>query len=151
MTNTPQPTFPMTLKYDPAGGTAWVTVGATRDINGPNISRNSEDVGDRSMTTYYMEAVPGMMPGPELSFDVTFDPIGDNSHAQASGTGLLANFETSSCTLAAWQLQLDGCGGTATWTFDGFLTDISPSAPLEGAWTASVSVKISGKPTLAIT
>ena len=141
---TTHPTFPMTLKWDPAGGTSWATIGGTRDIGGPNISRNSADVGDRSMTTYYMEAVPGMMPGSELTFDVTFDPIADTSHNQASGTGLLANFETGGCTLATWQLQLDGCGGTATWTFAGFMTGFSPTAPLEGAWEAAMTVKISG-------
>lgn len=103
------------------------------------------------MTTYYKEYLGGMVDPGAITFDVTWDPIGVVAHGQTAGTGLLSDLETSQCTQAAWQWQLDGCGGTATLTFDGYLNAYEITAALEDVVTASLGVKISGKPTLAIT
>lgn len=148
---TNHPGYLGTLGWDPAGGTSYTTIARIRDLGGPSISRTDIEVADRSMTSYYKEYLGGMNDAGALSFDLTWDPIGDSTHAQASGTGLLSDFETSQCTQATWQWQLDGCGGTATMTFSGYLNSFEANAPLEDVLQASVGVKISGKPTLAIT
>ena len=145
------PGFLGTFAWDPAGGTSYTTIAQIRDLGGPSISRTDIEVADRSMTTYYKEYLGGMVDPGAITFDLTWDPIGTNSHAQTSGTGLMADFETSQCTQAAFRWQVDGCGGTATMTFDGYLNSFEANAPLEDVLTASVGVKISGKPTLAIT
>jgi len=144
------PGFLGTLAWDPAGGTTYATIAKIRDMSGPSISRTDIEVADRSMTTYYKEYLGGMVDAGGFTFDLTWDPISTASHAQASGTGLLSDFETNQCTQAAWRWQLDGCGGTATFTFDGYMNSFEASSPLEDVLTASAGMKISGKPTLAI-
>jgi len=140
-----------TLAWDPAGGTSYASIAKIRDLSGPSVSRNSIEIMDRSQTTFYNEYIGGRVDPGSISFDLTWDPINDTTHAQASGTGLLADVETTQCSQATWRWQLDGCGGTATFTFSGFVESFEVSAPLEDVLTASLSVKISGKPTLAIT
>ena len=142
-----QPGFLGTFSWDSAGGTAYVAIAQIRDLSGPSISRTDIEIADRSQTTYYKEYIGGMVDPGAFTFDLTWDPIGISGH----GTALLADFETSQCSQATYRWQLDGCGGTATMTFDGYLNSFEASAPLEDVLTASVGVKISGKPTLAIT
>ena len=145
------PGFLGSLGWDPAGGTSYTTIAQVRDLSGPSISRNDIEIADRSQTTYYKEYRGGMVDPGSITFDLTWDPISTNSHAQTAGTGLMADLESENCTLAAFQWQVDGCGGTATMTFDGYVNSFEISAPLEEVLTASVGIKISGKPTLAIT
>jgi len=140
-----------TLGWDPAGGTSYTNIAKIRDMSGPSISRNEIEIADRSMTTYYNEYIGGRVDPGAISFGLTWDPIADTTHAQTAGTGLLSDFETEQCTLATWQWQLDGCGGTATFTFDGFVSGFDVDDPMDDVLTAELTIKISGKPTLAIT
>jgi len=141
-----QPGFLGTFAWDSAGGTSYTTIARIRDITGPSISRTDIEVADRSMTTYYKEYMGGMVDPGAITFDLTWDPIATAGH----GTAILNNFETAGCSLATYRWQLDGCGGTATMTFSGYFNSFEVSAPLEEALTASVGVKISGKPTLTV-
>jgi len=145
---TRHPSVDAVLSWDTAGGTSYTAIAQVRDITGPALSRDSTDVSDRSITDYYREFLPGLVDPGELTFSLTWDP-NDTEHAQTSG--LLNDFENEGCTLPAWQLVLDICGGTATWTWDGFLTGFTPNVPISEALTADVTVKISGKPTLDVT
>jgi len=146
------PSFNCTLGWDSAGGTGYDTIGQVKDISGPSISRDTIEVTDRDVTSNYKEFWGGYADGGDITFTVNWDPINSRTHGTAAGTGLLTNFEeTDYCdTKAAWQLQLDLCGGTATWTFDGITTGFDVGMPENGVLTADVSVKVSGKPTLTI-
>ena len=139
-----------TLSWDVAGGTAYVAIAQIRDLSGPSFSRNEIEVADRSSTNYYNEYLGGRVDPGAISFGLTWDPISTTSHAQASGTGLLADLETDQCTQATWQWRVDGCGGTATFVFSGFVSGYDIDTPFEDVLTAEVTIKISGKPTLAI-
>ena len=86
----------------------------------------------------------------ELGFQIGWDP-NDADHVQGKGTGLFGDFEQTGCDPSAWQLQLPLCSGTATWTFDGFVTSMSGTYAVEGELLQDVSVKISGKTTLTVT
>lgn len=145
------PGFNMTLGVDLSGGTSYTNIGQIVDIAGPSMSRNVIELADRSMTTFFIQKLFGMVNPGQLSFDVAWDPITDTTHGQTSGTGILSNFESDGCILPKWQAQLSGCGGTATWVVDGGLSAFDATAPLEDKMGASVVVDISGKPTLTIT
>lgn len=149
---THHPSFGSLLAWDPAGGTAYSNVGQVHDITFPDISRGDIDVTDQDdeASNKYRAFLPGIPDGGNITFDIGFDPT-DADHAQASGTGLLGDFERSGCTLPAWQLTLKMCSGTAIWTTDGYVNSFNAQAPLEGEQLASVSVKVSGKPTLTVT
>ena len=149
---THSPAFGTLLAWDPSGGTAYSNVGQVHDISGPNISRGDIDVTDHddAAAVFYRSFLPGIPDPGDLTFDIGLDPT-DADHAQASGTGLLGDFERDGCTLAAWQMTLKLCSGTGIWTFDGYVNSWSGASPLEGEQLASLGVKISGKPTLTVT
>lgn len=147
-------TFGASLSVDFAGGTAYADIGQVGDIGGPNISRNSIEVpATHDQTDNYKAFFPGVADGGEVTFALNLDPS-DSVHVGASGTGLLGSVEsTDQCTLPAWQYQAPGmCGGTATWTFDGFVTAFNTDiGAVEGSMKADLTVKVSGKPTLTVT
>lgn len=131
------------LYWDPAGGTAWGSaISQVRDISGPSFSRNAIDVTTRDQTDdYWMEYLKGLKDGGELTFDLAFDPA---VHGTAS-SGLLSDFEENT-TIPEWRLVFPD---STEWTFPGFLTAFEPAEPLDDVLGASLTVKISGKPTLA--
>jgi len=147
---TEHPNFGAALAVDWAGGTSYVAIGQVRDIDGPSISRDSIDVSSQDSTNGWREFLPGLADAGEWSFDVLFDPT-STMHAGGEGTGMLGDFNNDGCTLAAWQLTLKICGGTAIWTADGFLTGFTQHVAFEDALKADVTVKISGKPVLTVT
>jgi len=114
------------------------------------MSRSDIDVTDQDSTLGYREFLPGLVDGGNYTFNVWFDP-NDTTHTQGVGTGLLGDFEGDGCTLAAFEVDLNMCSGTAIWTFDAYLNSFSPTQNLEGSLEAEFSVKISGKPTLTVT
>lgn len=110
---------------------------------------------DRDVDSNYKEFWGGYSDGGDITFTVNWDPVGTGStrtHGTAAGTGLLTNFEeTDYCSAkAAWQVQMDLCGGTATWTFDGICTGFDVSMGENDVLTADATVKVSGKPTLTM-
>jgi len=149
---TRHPSFNTTIGWDAAGGTSYTTIGQVKDISGPSISRDTFEVTDRDVTGNYKEFWGGYSDGGDLTFTINWDPLNDATHGTASGTALITNFtETDMCSAkSAWQVQMDLCGGTATWTFDGIMSTFEMSSPENDVLTADVTVKVSGQPTLVI-
>jgi hypothetical protein len=147
---THHPSFGTQLNFDPAGGTAYVAIGQVRDFSGPNISRGNIDVTDHDSANGYREFLPGLADGGEITFQLGWDP-NSAKHMQGVGTGIVGDFESGDCLadISAWQIVIVHCAGTATWTFDGFMTGFSPSYPVEGQLVADCGVKVTGKPVLA--
>ena len=146
---THHPSFSSILKWDPAGGTAYSAVGQVKDTS-ISISRGTVDVTDHDSASGYREYLPGVADAGDLSFTIGFDPT-DADHIQGAGTGLMGDLEQDGCTMAAWEWQLNSCSGTHKLTFDGFVSGFTITAPVEGENTADVTVKVTGKPSLAIT
>ncbi len=146
-----QPGYGATFYWDPAGGTAWSNIGQVKDTTMPNITTADIDTTtqDDAVGDYYRTYLPGIPDAGNFTFEINWDP-NDADHAQGVGTGLLGNFEQNGCTMPAWRVTPNMCSGTAIWTFDGYVNSFSGVIPLEGVLTASVSVKISGKPTLTV-
>ena len=145
------PTFGASLSVDWAGGTAYVDIGQVADIVGPNISRESIEVPvDHDMPDNYKQFFPGVADGGQITFELNLDPS-NSAHVGAQGTGLLGSFEdTDQCTLPAWRYQGPGmCGGTATWTADGFVVGMDfDMGAVQGSMKASLTIEVSGKPSL---
>ncbi|MCI0685726.1 MAG: hypothetical protein L0Y54_00595, partial [Sporichthyaceae bacterium] len=80
----------------------------------------------------------GLRDGGELTVDINYDPT---AHA-----GLLADLEDENPR--SYQLVFPDTLST-TWTFKAILTGFEPDAPHDDKLTASVSFKISGKPTFS--
>jgi predicted secreted protein len=132
------------LEVDLLGGTAYGTIGYLDNIGGPNLARDSIDVTTHDSTSAWREFVKGLKDGGDISFDVVYDPT-ESTHDAT--TGLLADFDNEG-TIPAWRLTFPD-GSSTQWTFDGFLTGFSPSEPKDDKLSASITVKVTGVPTLA--
>lgn len=144
------PSFGAAIAVDYAGGTAYTALPQVRDITGPGISRGSTDVTTHDSPDGWREFLPGLPDGGEISFEVSWDP-GTATHKQTAGTGFLGDFDSTGCTIPAWQFTLPVCTGTAIWTFDAFYTGAEGAVPVEGELIQSLTAKITGKPSLAVT
>jgi hypothetical protein len=140
---------------DWASGTAYTTIGQVRDVDGPSVSRDPIEVPfdhDMSGGDYQLKFAGVPTAGP-MTFSLNWDPK-STIHSQSAG-GLLESFDDyyNGTSLPAWQYQnAQITGGTATWTFDGFVSEMSPNmGAVQGSLEAELTVEISGKPILTIT
>lgn len=133
----------VTLKWDPAGGTAYTTIGQIRDLGGPGIERTAIDVTTRDSPNWWNEFIKGFKEGGEFSAGLVFDPD-LASHGTAS-TGLMSDFNTdTSTTLPQFRMEFPGTSNFIIWK--GFVTGFEPDEPHDDYLAADVTIKLSGKP-----
>jgi predicted secreted protein len=121
-------------------GVAPVDIAQVSNLSGPGLSMDTEDVTTHDSTGAWEEHVGTILRSGELTIDIVYDPNA------ATHAGLL----TQLAARTAYNFAIEFPSTAAvTWRFDGFVTGFEPSAPVDGALTASVTVKITGQPTLA--
>ena len=114
------------------------------NISGPGLSLDTEDVTSHDSAGGWEEVVGTILRSGEVTLDIVYDP--DNAtHKYASG-GLL--YDMASRAATAYTLTFSDAT-PATWTFSAFVTGFNPGMPVNGALTASVTLKITGSVTLA--
>ena len=123
------------------GGTAYVNV---MDISGPGLSADTEDVTSHDSTGAWEEVIVTILRSGEVTFDIAYDPA-NATHKNAAG-GLIADFVSRAST--TFTLVFPDTGATE-WAFTAFVTGFEPTAPVGGSLTASVTMKLTGQPTLA--
>lgn len=123
------------------GGT---TIAGVKDISGPNLSLATPEVTNHSSTSGWREYVAGLKDGGEVTFTINYDPAGA-THMNASG-GLLYLLDQGSS--GSFSLTFPDSGATA-WSFTAFVTAFDPGLPVDGVMEGSVTLKITGAPTLA--
>lgn len=110
-----------------------------RDITPPPLTRKPiETTTHNSDDDSY---VVGIRRKGELSFLLNFLPSGSDASpsTQDANTGLLAAWANGSKDL----YEIDFPDG-AKWSFSGFVSNISPKAPVDGELSANVSIRPSG-------
>ena len=122
------------------GGTAYANV---TNISGPGLSLDTVDVTSHDSTAAWEEIVGAILRSGDITLDIVYDPA-DATHKYAAG-GLI--YDLVQRTAIALTLELPDTG-TTTWSFNAFVTGFVPGAPVEGALTATVTLKITGQPTL---
>jgi len=134
--------FGTLLKRGDGGGTeVFTTIAEVRDISGPSISVDTTEVTHQTSTNGWKEKLPTLKDAGEVSFDCNFIPT---ENTQDAGAGLLLDLKNK--TKRNFQLVFPD---TTTWSFSAFVTGFAPSAPLGDALTASVTLTVTGEPTLA--
>lgn len=106
-------------------------------IEGPGLEREEIDVTAHDTTGNYMEFVPGLVDPGEVEIEVNYDP--------AVHDVLVADFDDTEPR--NWQLVFPDPAAT-TWSFSAFLSAFSPEAPVDDKLAASMTFKVTGKPTL---
>ena len=121
-----------------------VTIAQVTNIAGPGISLDTQDVTSHDSTAGWEEVVGTILRSGEVKLDLVYDPNAA-THKWAAG-GLLSDLVLRTAT--AYTLVFPSTAAV-TWAFNAFVTGFEPSAAVDGALTASATLKITGAPTLA--
>lgn len=136
----------VTLKWDPAGGTAYTTVGQIRDMGGPSMERTAIDVTTRDSTGWWNEFIKGFKDGGEITAGLVFDP--DLASHGTTSTGLMSDFATDSTTIPQFRMEFPGTTNSIVWK--GFVTGMELDAPHDDYLAGDVTIKLTGKPQFAM-
>jgi len=120
------------------------TIAQVSNLSGPGLSLDTEDTTSHDSTAGWEEVVGTILRSGEVTADIVYDP-NHATHKYASG-GLL--YDMVSRTAQAFSIVFPS-SPTVTWSFNALVTGFEPTAPVDGALTASVKLKITGQPTLA--
>ena len=108
-------------------------IGELRDITMPALTRNTFDTSNQNdLDDSY---VLGIRRKGDLQFSINFLPSGDATHGRVSG--LIKAWNDGSKDLWSGHYP-DG----AAWYCSGYVTNISPKAPVDGALAADITVKL---------
>lgn len=131
------------LKMGDGGGTeVFTTIAEVKNISGPSMSRDTFDLTTHSSTGSWREFGTGLKDAGEVSFDINYVPT--NATHRLS-TGVLGDFNSG--VRRNYQLVFPNAGAT-TWSFSGFVTSFETSAPVDDLLGASITIKLTGAPTL---
>lgn len=119
------------------------TIAQVVSIGGPSLSLDPIDVTHHASEDGWKEAVGGLLDGGEISLEINYDPEAGTHDAS---TGLIKDMEDR--VVRNFQLVFSDSGNT-TWTIPALVTGFEPGAPVDAKLSASVTLKVSGKPTLA--
>lgn len=131
---------------DGGGPEVFTTVAEVLNISGPSISRDAIDVTTMDSPDQYREFIGGLLDGGEVTFDVIYDPVDPTIEPVA---GLLSELALVSGQAATnWQLVFSDPAST-TWAFPAIVTGVEPAEAIDDKVMLSVTLKVSGKVTLA--
>lgn len=126
------------------GGTAGTVVANVTNIRGPNISLSTIDLGAHDSANSYVEKAVGRIDPGEVTIEINFDPS-NATHKNATG-GLRKDLADRASQ--SWAIEYP----TTPASFDVFTAYVSGfemSAPFDDKLSATVTLLISGAPTLA--
>ena len=124
-----------------ATGVAEVETANVTNIGGPGLAVDTEDVTTHDQTTAWEEVVATIIRSGEVSLDIVYDPAAATHDA---ATGLVYRLEDKVYSFFKLIFPDD-----TEWEFSGYVTGFEPGAPVDGALTATVKIKITSQPTLA--
>jgi len=127
------------------GGTPenFTTIAEVRDIGGPELGLDTVDVTSHDSPGAWEELIATIKRSGSVTFGINYIPTGATHDAT---TGLIASFAAK--TRENFKLVFPD-GLTTTWAFAAYVVGLSPSAPVAGELSASVTLKLTGQPTLA--
>jgi predicted secreted protein len=121
----------------------FTTIAQVTDISGPELKLNTIDATSMDSTNGWKQRIAGLLDGGGVKVEINYDPQGGTHN---DSTGLLADMANR--TLRNFKITFTDAGPT-TWAFAAFVTAFTPKAPVAGKLAASVSLELSGQPTLA--
>ena len=129
--------FGARLLYNDGSGT-WISVAGIRDLGGFSMSADTVDVTCHSSPGKYREYRSALKDGGEITTDLVFDP------EDAIGQGiLLGKFDTQDVT--KWRIEF-ATANKQQWQAPGIVTNFEASNPVEGEISASLTIKVVGRP-----
>lgn len=127
---------------DGGGPEVFTQIAEVTSIAGPGLTADMLDVSSHSSPSSYREFVKGMKDAGEITLEINYAP-GNATHKNAVG-GLLDQFSKDQ---ANWELTFSDAALTK-WSFAAIVSAFEPSAPFDDKLTASITLKLTGVPTL---
>lgn len=132
------------FKRDTTGAGVFAVVASITDISGPSREREAIEVTAHDSPDQYREFVKGLKDGGEVELTINYDP----------GSPTIADLDDDFEEDALRDYQIVIFPATInewTWDFSGLITAIGDEFPHDDKMERTVTVKISGKPTLTPT
>lgn len=124
-------------------GTTFVLIANVTNIGGPARKRETIDVTSHDSPEQWMEFIGGLKDGGEISLDINYDPA-ETTH------DLDDDFDDTEPR--NYQVViLPDTADEHTWSIKGIMTELSDEFPYDDKMARSMTIKVSGKPTLAQT
>lgn len=120
---------------DGAATEVFTPIANITSLSPPGISRETLDVTAHDSPNGYMEFLGGLKDPGEVSFDVNYDPSEHDTLVDDFELDDPVNYEVS---------FPDG----TVWAFGAILTGFEPDAPYDDKLTASITLKVTSKPTI---
>jgi predicted secreted protein len=134
-------------KYAAYGTTFGVTGGTViaqvKSVSGPGIKLDTVDVTTHDSTGGWEEVVGTILRSGEVKLELEYDPA-TATHKNAAD-GLIAIMIGK----VAHSFTLSWPDAATTWVFNALVTGFEPSAPHDKDLSATVTLKVSGAPTIA--
>ncbi|MBK8211571.1 MAG: hypothetical protein IPK78_18100 [Rhodospirillales bacterium] len=128
---------------DGASSETFTTITEVKDIKGPALKLSIEEVTSHSSTAGWIEKIGTLLEGGTVTFEMNWIP----GHAtQSYSAGLLKDMVNR--TLRNFQLVVPAAS-TLTWTIAAYVAEFQPDLKVKGAQVVSVTLELSGQPTLA--
>ena len=135
--------FGTLLKIGDGGGPeSFTTIAYVREISGPSLGMEPLETTNHSSTSGWRTFVGGLLTGGEVTAEILYDP---DAGTHDASTGLINDMENR--TVRNFQLVFTDPTPT-TWAFSSLVTGFEPSAPYDDLLTASVTLTVTGVPTL---
>jgi hypothetical protein len=131
------------LQVDDGGGSTFTTVAGVGDIEGPEVSVDTEEYTNHSSPGGFEQLMPTIKRSGEVTFPCYWDP-NDPTHDGTTGLVFLANNRT----VRSWRMVFP-TSPSRRWNFQGFIQQFRTGAPVAGMLTADVTIKVTGQPTLS--
>lgn len=145
MTTAAKSSFGTYLKIgDGATSETFATIAEVLDIKGPSMSLETEDVTSHDSTDGWVERIGTLLDGGEISFEMNWLPA--NVTQSYTTSGLL--LDMTARTKRNFQLVVPAAS-SLTWTIPALVTKFEPDLKVKGVQRASITLQVSGKPTLA--
>lgn len=123
---------------DGSGTITYTAIGNITTVTPPATSRETIDVTAHDSPDAWMEFLGGLKDGGEASLELNYDPTEHDTlldeYAKDSPTDYRVVFPDSA---------------QSQWEFKAILTGFEPEAPYDDKLTASLTFKVSGKPTFS--
>jgi predicted secreted protein len=128
---------------DTTAGVAYAAVAAIKGLTGPSLKLDTADVTSHDSTGGWEQVVGTVLREGSVKLDLVYDPA-ENTHdaTEVGGLAYLLKTKTNKGYKITWP-------DTTIWYFPAFVEGFEPGAPVDGALTATVSLRISGRPILA--
>ena len=128
---------------DAASPEVFTSIAELISLSGPTLSLDTVESTHTESAGFYKEFIASLKDAGEVSGEVNFLPA---NSTQNEAAGILKDINDR--TLRNFKIVFPDIPNT-TWSFAAFVTGFEPTMPIEDRMTASISLKLSGDPTLA--